>query len=258
MGRVKQGVNDLKAWCLANGEYGKTLMNEWVGELDTGEHIDMSNVARGSQKKVKWKCRYGHNWVASIESRTYIGARSICPYCSKLKQRTGLKTNSLYRWCLDNGDYGKQIAREWTGRIKADTVDHIADMHNVACGSNRIFQWECSSGHKWFSSIYNRTHKKTSCPYCRKLKSYVSDNRNSLTLRQWCLANGDDGNRILRDWTGELNTGEKIDIDLVTYGSGKKVKWVCSKCGYVWVKEIHSRTIYKSKCPFCKRVNRKK
>ena len=55
-----------------------------------------------------------------------------------------------------------------------------------------------------------------------------------------------------------INTGEKIDIDLVTYGSGKKVKWVCSKCGYVWVKEIHSRTIYKSKCPFCKRVNRKK
>ena len=70
MGRLQKGVNDLKTWCLNNGEFGLQLMNEWTGEFDSRKNIDLDEVAKASGKKAKWRCSKGHEWVVTINART--------------------------------------------------------------------------------------------------------------------------------------------------------------------------------------------
>lgn len=36
MGKLQPGKNDLKTWCENNGEWGKQLAEEFVGELEDG------------------------------------------------------------------------------------------------------------------------------------------------------------------------------------------------------------------------------
>ena len=101
----KKGINDLKTWCSQNENFGQQLMTEWT------EDIPMDNIARGSGKKVKWRCSKGHEWYASINART--GQKQSCPYCfrenaSTLFTKASLsEENSLKTWCSQNGELGQ-------------------------------------------------------------------------------------------------------------------------------------------------------
>lgn len=53
------------------------LMKEWHSEKNVG--IDPCKIKPHSYKRVWWKCSKGHEWIASIQSRT---EGSGCPYCS--------------------------------------------------------------------------------------------------------------------------------------------------------------------------------
>ena len=48
MSRLQKGVNDLKTWCLANGEFGEQLISEWTGEVDnktlTAQLAELENI----------------------------------------------------------------------------------------------------------------------------------------------------------------------------------------------------------------------
>lgn len=79
MARFQKGVNDLKTWCLDNGDFGKQLMSEWTGIREDDEHFNIDEVARGSHKKFKWICSKGHEWYATVGSRTVM--KSGCPDC---------------------------------------------------------------------------------------------------------------------------------------------------------------------------------
>ena len=76
---VIPGVNDLYNWCLQNGERGKRLISEWTGLDEDNNIVCIDSVTRASGKKVQWKCKRGHEWVTTINSRTY---GSNCPYCN--------------------------------------------------------------------------------------------------------------------------------------------------------------------------------
>lgn len=79
--------------------------------------------------------------------------------------------------------------------------------------------------------------------------SQETNNENSLYT--WCINNGEYGRKVLHEWTGKDINGEDIDINTVTYGSGKKVKMICSKCNSVYTPTIHHLTNMKSGCPYC-------
>ena len=64
------GVNDLKTM------YPK-LLEEW--DYERNENLPESYLAK-SNKKVYWKCKYGHQWEASIVNR--VKGRN-CPICKK-------------------------------------------------------------------------------------------------------------------------------------------------------------------------------
>ena len=54
------------------------IAQEWHHDKNTD--IQPTSVTKNSNKKVWWKCKYGHEWQASVNNRT--NGRG-CPYCSK-------------------------------------------------------------------------------------------------------------------------------------------------------------------------------
>ena len=60
---------------------------ELIVEWSKKNEIKPTEVTVGSHKKVIWKCRLGHEWTASVKSRS-INV-SGCPYCSHNKVLVG-------------------------------------------------------------------------------------------------------------------------------------------------------------------------
>ena len=69
--KVLPGFNDLAS---ADPE----VAAEWHPDLN-GE-LTPSDVTRGNTKRVWWKCRFGHEWRATVYSRTRE-RKAGCPYC---------------------------------------------------------------------------------------------------------------------------------------------------------------------------------
>ncbi len=164
MAKLQKGINDLKTWCLNNGDFGQQLMSEWTGECNDGKHYEIDEVARAGVKRVKWRCSKGHEWIADISVRT--NKKSNCPYCSGHKVSS---INSLLDWCLNNGEFGKRLMKEWTGLSRDN--QHI-DLRNASFGNSKLIMlWKCSRGHEWYSTIQERTSRQTACPSCGGEKS---------------------------------------------------------------------------------------
>ena len=72
--KVLQGYNDLSTT-------EPNLAKEWHPTLN-GE-LRPTDISRGSGKKVWWKCSKGHEWIATVNSRSNGNG---CPYCSGKKR----------------------------------------------------------------------------------------------------------------------------------------------------------------------------
>lgn len=59
----------------------------------------------------------------------------------------------------------------------------------------------------------------------------------------------------MSEWTGICADEKYYNIDQVSFGSNKKLKWKCSK-GHEWFAVVNSRTAYKTGCPYCHDANR--
>lgn len=238
--------NNLMTWCLSNGSFGKQLISEWTGECEDGTHYELSEVARASGKKFKWKCSKEHEWLVAVKYRTV--QKQGCPYCAS--QRV-TEENSLKTWCLSNGAFGEQLMSEWTG--ECDDRNHY-ETNEVARASHKKFKWVCSNGHEWFAIISDRTRYGHGCPYCFKenqselIRKAKTSEENS--LKTWCLNSGSWGKTLMSEWTGKCDDGSHYEIDKVARGSQKKFKWICSK-GHEWFTEVNGRTARKHGCPYC-------
>lgn len=64
-----------------NNSISKKLLMEWNYEKNKG--INPEDYTADSRKKVWWKCPYGHEWMATIKSRSEgMG----CPYDLGIKR----------------------------------------------------------------------------------------------------------------------------------------------------------------------------
>jgi hypothetical protein len=126
------------------------LVNEWHPTKNTD--LNPQGVATNSHKKAWWICSKGHEWEASIASRT--GGRG-CPYCS------GKATSEDN--CLQTVD--PALAREWhptrTGRLTDKDVRPF---------SNKKAWWICARNHEWQAVIASRS-RGSGCPFCRSATS---------------------------------------------------------------------------------------
>ena len=85
--KIKVGEKNRKNAILKNNSLQITrpeLLKEWNYEKNT---ILPSEVTEGSNLKVWWKCKLGHEWESKIGNRTILNRN--CPYCAGSKTLKG-------------------------------------------------------------------------------------------------------------------------------------------------------------------------
>lgn len=253
MSRVKQGINDLYTWCLQNGDFGANMIVEFVGVDVDGHRVDIKNIAKGSNKKLKWKCKNGHEWYAQPNSRIYN--MSGCPMCANrgnryTRDKIKNESKDLLSWCNANGEYGKVLQEEFIG-----SNDGQLKINEVSYGSKKDILWKCKNGHLFNMSPNNRTniHSRYGCPICsgQRTVSGVND------LKTWCANNKEFGQLLLQEWTGVTEDNQKVDMSKVNVGNKTlRMRWVCKE-GHEWVAPISNRTgKYRNCCPQCYNIHR--
>ena len=188
--------------------------------------LEPHNFTPGSGRKVWWRCENGHEWEATIGSRTQgIG----CPYCSGRRAIKGVNDLLTLK---------PEIAAEWDYEKNAPLTPD-----QVTVKSNKRVWWKCSKcQHEWQSSAANRDQQN--CKLCNaKLagckKSAKAVKRNNFAEKKPDMA---------KQWHPTKN-GNTTPND-VSCGTSKQIWWICEK-GHEWQSSISNRVKDNLGCPYC-------
>ncbi len=217
--KVKPGYNDLTTNCPA-------LANEWH-PTKNGD-LTPSDVTCGSNRKVWWKCpTCGGDYEAVIANRTN---GTGCPYCTGHRVKAGFN---------DLATRYPEVAREWHPTKNGDLTPS-----DVTCGTHKKIWWLCKEGHEWEASVAKRGPGGRGCPYCSNKKILPGYNDMASMYPE-----------LAAEWHPTKNDG-LLPSD-VTWGSNKKVWWLCSRCGFEYQAVINKRTKSGAKCPCCGPIAKK-
>ncbi len=174
---------------------------------------DPTTVKKASNKKLKWKCKLGHNWTASPGERisgTRSGKPNGCPFCSGqrvLKGFNDLKTT--------NPALAKE-AYKW-------------DPSTLTSGASVKKEWQCNTGHIWEAVVSSRM--KSGCPFCSGRRAIKGEN-DLKTLNP----------KLARELVDANSRKLKLS-------SHTKVNWKC-KYGHIWEARVADRSKGQG-CPIC-------
>ena len=178
-----------------------------------------SQVMPASNTKTWWRCRDGHEWVATVAGRTSRG--SGCPVHAGRQVVMGV--NDLATRFPD-------IAAQWHPTRNEHTPDDI-----VAGSTTRVW-WRCEQGHEWEVAVNNRTSRGSGCPVCAGKKPLTEDTTLTAQLpelaAQWHIHNNGD-----------------LRADQVSVTTGQKVWWCCPT-GHVYQAGVAVR-VRGVGCPLC-------
>lgn len=203
------------------------LMEEWNWEKNNG--INPKNLVIGSNKKVWWICKHGHEWEAIISSRS---RGSKCPYCVGQKAITGV--NDLKTLC-------PELLKEWNYE-RNNELGIFPDQ--IKTGSHKKVFWKCSKcGFEWQTEVKHRTRKDgkaSGCSQCKreKLSKYHSTPLKGVNDLESCYP------KIAKEWNFDRNN---LLPSQVLKSSSLVVWWKCSVCGNEWRTSIHCRTSKKNR-----------
>lgn len=175
-----------------------------------------------SNKKVWWICPKGHEYIMDVYHRTKRSQG--CPICAKRIVDKGIN---------DLQTKHPELSKEWNYEKNGDLLPS-----DVSCGSSKKVWWKCSKGHEWESSISHRVNGRK-CPYCSN-KKVLKGYNDLATLKP----------HLVKEWNFKRNTN--VSPYEVTVRSGKKVWWICNKCGFEWQATIDKRS-GGTGCPNCAR-----
>lgn len=166
----------------------------------TKNNQSVFKVRPNSGKKVWWQCDkgYDHEWQAAPDTR--INQGQGCPICSGQKV---VDSNSLYTLRPD-------LMKEW------EFSKNIINPKEVSSGTSRKAWWICPNNneHSYLAAI-NHRNNGTGCPYCRGLKTSISDSLYTLYPH------------LMSEWNFTKNL--KVDPKKLAPFSNKKVWWKCDK-----------------------------
>lgn len=211
--KIQIGYNDLQT-------VAPLLAKEWC--FSKNGNLLPTQVTAGSNRKVWWTCKNGHDYEMTISNRKQ---GKQCPYCSGQKVLVGFN---------DLPTTNPDVIALW------DYSKNVLSPAEVSSGSNKSVYWKCSTCNgEWHAKISNITNGQR-CPYCAGKRILVGFNDLQFTdpdiSKQWCY-----------EKNGALSPTE------FTAGSGKKVWWNCEICGNTWQATIYSRTKLMAGCPKCAR-----
>lgn len=172
---------------------------------------DPTSVVAGTQKKLPWKCQFGHKWSTAVAIRALAGRG--CPICSNQQVLAGF--NDL---ATTHPEIAAQ-AEGWDPRTKT------AGSTNVKVG------WKCGLGHTWKTVIAHRTTGQ-GCPVCSSRPIALAGFNDLVTVNPKLALEADGWNP-----------------NSVTISSGKRLGWKC-KLGHQWKATVASRTLGGG-CPYC-------
>lgn len=225
--RTLKGFNDI-------GSTNPELINEW--NYDKND-LSPFEVSAGSDKRVWWKCKLGHEWQTTVNNRT--SSSRGCPYCFGRKTLSGF--NDLETWCKENAR--EDLIWEW------DSEKNDIPMSQISPSNSKKVWWKCSLGHEWDATIGSRTtsSRPSGCPYCSNPPKRILLGFNDFA--SWCSRNHME--YLLQEWNYDKN---EIAPEKVSFGSGKSVWWKCNK-NHEWRAQVHNRTNgSKTNCPICART----
>lgn len=207
--RILTGYNDLQTTEPA-------LAKQW--HPSKNGDITPQTVTRGNTKKVWWICAKGHEWEASIASRSSgVG----CPYCANKKVLVGYN---------DLQTVDPVLAGQWNWEKNGTRKPTDVTRH---CG--KAVWWVCKRGHEWKATVDVRS-RGLGCPICANKEILVGYNDLKTTDPELAM-----------QWHSEKN-GSLLPT-MVVRGSSRKVWWQCSR-GHVWQASIVNRAKGVG-CPKC-------
>ena len=208
--KVWSGDNDLA-----------TVNPELIKEWDYKKNGDLKpyQILPGSEKKVWWKCKQGHSWLAAVFNRN----RGVgCPYCSNVKVLAGYNDLATVR---------PKLVQEWdfekNGNLKPS---------DMLPGSHKKVWWKCTNGHQWKAMIKDR-YSGNNCPYCANKKILNGYNDFSTTYPG-----------LVKEWSDK----NSISPEEVISGAKKKYYWICPIGHDDYLMTIDQRKRGQG-CPICAR-----
>ena len=150
---------------------------------------------------------------------------------TEIPKITELKSGSvsLYDWCLQNGERGQRILKEFNNgnNFPLTTKD-------ISFSSHIKVQFRCNQCKKInIQTISSKTGTSDNkCKYCAGQAQETS-------LLDWCNAHGQYGVQILQEFIAGDNN---FTPDQVTYASTRYAKFKCSTCGNINKQIITNKT----------------
>ncbi|MCQ2354271.1 MAG: zinc-ribbon domain-containing protein [Clostridia bacterium] len=189
------------------------LVAEWS---DKNLPLTPDQLTYGSNRKVWWKGKCGHEWLASPHSRS---SGAGCPYCS---------SNRILPGFNDLASQSPILAAEWSER------NRTLKPESIGAHSPRNVWWKCRHGHEWKARVADRADG-SQCPYC--VGQRVWPGFNDLTTLFPKLAS---------EWSGKNAKSPSS----VSPKSTENVWWKCPDCGLEYKAVISSR-VKGLICPAC-------
>lgn len=214
--KVLAGFNDLTT---ANPE----IASQWS---DSKNPLRPSAVLPGSNKKVWWEDRLGHQWEATPNDRT--NSNHSCPYCSGNKVLAGFN---------DLASANTALSKEWH-----PTKNGMLTPEMVTVGSSKLVVWRCAQNHEWTISVAAR--KKTGCPACATAKLGHK--------KRGPVAGVTDFATVYPSFAAEWHPTKNGMLlpEHVNSGTSLRVWFQCSK-QHEWDVKISDRVYYNTSCPAC-------
>jgi hypothetical protein len=189
------------------------LLSKFPEIAQEADGWDTQTVIAGSNKKLSWRCKSGHQYETTVGARTGT-KKSGCPICANLQLLKGFN---------DLATTHPEIAKEADGW----------DPTTVVAGTTKRRKWKCIQGHNWEVSVGSRTGSRVrGCPVCT----------NKTVLKGF--------NDLATLFPEIAKEAEGWDPTTVIAGSNKSKKWRCSN-NHLYIAMVNSRTSASSGCGFC-------
>ena len=198
-----------------------TLHPEFLSEWsDKNGDVKPDQFREYSNKKVWWKCKNGHEWQASCNSRLKGNGCRICGNQIVLKGFNDLESKR------------PDLAKEWSDKNLPLTPDA------VLWRKHKSYWWKCSKcGNEFENYLSHRIDYGYGCPYCKGFKVAAGFNDLSTTDPE-----------IVKDWDYESNGSLLPDTLFRT--SLRFVKWKCAN-GHSYGMKVADRTVKSKGCVIC-------
>ncbi len=178
--------------------------------------IKVTNISRGSDKDVWWKCEKGHEFKRSVANMISLG------YCSKCE-----KYDKIFAFQFP------KIAKDWNYDKNNKNPD------DYYCNSNIKVWWKCDNNHELIQRIQVRIGCE-GCYKCKTPKPREIKSGHSLAEKY---------PKIAKLWHPTKNGDVKPSN--VSFGSEKIYWWRClNNPEHIWERGV-GHMGYRSYCPFC-------